>query len=122
MQGSDGWLYGTTSDGGSMGSIGTAFRLDLEGAAYTVIHDFLMTGGDGCNPQAALVAATNGCLYGTTQNGGTYDQGGIFKIMLGCPPPNQRPARRRGRCPGGFHHPGPQSRRLASDHGSLRHR
>jgi len=80
VQGSDGLLYGTAFDGGSMGSLGTAFRLDLAGAVYTVIHNFLMTGGDGCNPQDALVAATNGCLYGTTQNGGTYDQGAIFKM------------------------------------------
>jgi uncharacterized repeat protein (TIGR03803 family) len=80
MQGSDGALYGTTISGGSMGSLGTAFRLDLAGAVYTVIHNFLMTGGDGCNPQDALLVATNGCLYGTTQNGGTYDQGAIFKM------------------------------------------
>lgn len=77
---SDGALYGTTWWGGGMGSSGTAFRLSLDGTGYTVLWNFLATGGDGSNPQDALALATNGCLYGTTQNGGAYDQGAVFKM------------------------------------------
>jgi uncharacterized repeat protein (TIGR03803 family) len=81
-QGSDGEIYGTTFSGGNqgMGSLGTVFRLDPEGAGYTVLRNLLMTGGDGQNPYDALVEATDGCLYGTTQNGGDYDLGAVFKM------------------------------------------
>ncbi len=35
---------------------------------------------DGSNPQEGLVQATNGYLYGTTQQGGKYGAGTVFKI------------------------------------------
>jgi uncharacterized repeat protein (TIGR03803 family) len=37
-------------------------------------------GTDGANPQAALVQATNGSLYGTTESGGTNGDGTVFEI------------------------------------------
>jgi uncharacterized repeat protein (TIGR03803 family) len=82
VQGSDGELYGTTFMGGGMGCLGTAFRLDLDGVVYKIVRRFSQTGDDGCNPQDALVRASNGCLYGTTQNGGACDQGTVFKMNV----------------------------------------
>jgi uncharacterized repeat protein (TIGR03803 family) len=47
--------------------------------SLTVLHSF--TGGaDGQQPQAALVQATNGVLYGTTYMGGTNNAGTVFKV------------------------------------------
>ncbi len=60
--------------------MGTVFRLDLDGATYTVLRSFLARGGDGYDPEAALAEATSGCLYGTTRQGGRYDLGTVFKM------------------------------------------
>ena len=47
--------------------------------SLTVLHSFT-GGGDGQQPQAALVQASNGVLYGTTYMGGTNNAGTIFKV------------------------------------------
>ena len=42
---------------------------------------FAITAGpEGANPRAALFQASDGNLYGTTQNGGLYDHGTIFRM------------------------------------------
>ena len=42
---------------------------------------------DGEYPQGALVQATNGDLYGTTAQGGSYDNAGtIFRLSVGLGP------------------------------------
>jgi uncharacterized repeat protein (TIGR03803 family) len=72
-------LYGTTLYGGDSNS-GTVFEIDSTGKE-TVLHSF--TGGaDGGNPQAGLVLDQMGNLYGTTQRGGTYLKGTVFKLSL----------------------------------------
>jgi uncharacterized repeat protein (TIGR03803 family) len=49
------------------------------GVVFTSLHSF--TGGnDGGDPGAALVRASDGCLYGTTVNGGANSNGTIFRI------------------------------------------
>ena len=73
----DGLLYGTTKDGGANG-VGTVFRMAADGGSFTVLHDFNTT--DGSNPDAGLILASNGLLYGTTSAGGAFDKGTIFKI------------------------------------------
>ncbi|HEV2378228.1 MAG TPA: choice-of-anchor tandem repeat GloVer-containing protein [Terriglobia bacterium] len=46
---------------------------------FTTLHSF--DGTDGANPQAALVQATDGNLYGTSpRGGGPNDQGTVFKV------------------------------------------
>jgi uncharacterized repeat protein (TIGR03803 family) len=45
------------------------------------LHSFANT--DGIQPQAGLVQASNGNLYGTTQGGGTNNEGTVFKITPG---------------------------------------
>jgi uncharacterized repeat protein (TIGR03803 family) len=74
-------IYGGTSDACNMGC-GTVFKITTAGA-YTLLHSFSST--DGSGPQAGLIQATNGDLYGTTTYGGTSDLcytgcGTIFKI------------------------------------------
>lgn len=71
--GGDGYLYGTTAEGGAAQS-GTVFRVDLEGQ-LTTLHSFNHV--DGANPYGALLDGGDGFLYGTTW------QGSIFKISKG---------------------------------------
>jgi len=77
-QGSDGYLYGTTSGGGAYGN-GTVFQLSTNGA-LTSLYSF--TGGKvGSNPDAGLVQGSDGYFYGTTEyGGGANDAGTVFKI------------------------------------------
>ena len=77
--GADGNLYGTTSGGGYYNS-GTVFRLATDGTGYTIGYDFGSSRDDAATPNAALVAGTDGNLYGTTTNGGYYDYGTVFQV------------------------------------------
>lgn len=70
-------LYGTTSAGGAYG-LGTVFKVDANGTE-TVLHSF-SGNPDGANPYAGLVMDTMGNLYGTTNRGGTYGVGTVFKV------------------------------------------
>jgi uncharacterized repeat protein (TIGR03803 family) len=88
LQGTNGKLYGTTWQGGSgnldscsFDGCGTVFETTLSGATST-LYSFCVQSGcpDGSGPQAGLVQATNGSLYGTTTAGGTNGYGTIFKI------------------------------------------
>jgi uncharacterized repeat protein (TIGR03803 family) len=77
VQGPDGRLYGTTSAGGGSGQ-GTVFSITTNGT-FSTLHGF--TGGnDGASPGAALVMAADRNLYGTTQGGGRYGLGVVFRI------------------------------------------
>jgi uncharacterized repeat protein (TIGR03803 family) len=78
VQGSDGSFYGTTLSGGTNGGSGSVFKISTNGA-LTALYSFTGT-ADGANPSAALVQGSDGSFYGTTQNGGTYYLGTVFKI------------------------------------------
>jgi uncharacterized repeat protein (TIGR03803 family) len=73
-------LYGTTSTGGAYG-YGTVFKLDTAGNE-TVLHSFANSGGDGATPVAGLVMDPAGNLYGTTEDGGAYGYGTVFKLVI----------------------------------------
>src|SRR5438105_5904763 len=77
-EGANGILYGTTTSGGS-GNAGTVFKLNKDGSAYSVLHHF-GGGDDGANLQAAILAASDGKLYGATRQGGLYGSGTLFKL------------------------------------------
>jgi len=78
VQGSDGYLYGTTYSGGGRSASGTVFRISTNGA-FNSLH--LFTGGnEGAEPNASLIQASDGNLYGTTAEGGTNGDGTVFKI------------------------------------------
>src|ERR1022692_4369163 len=82
VQASNGDLYGTTAEGGTNGG-GTVFKI-TPGGTLTRLYSFCSRGcTDGLNPDAGLVQAANGDLYGTTSNGGANGQGTVFKITPG---------------------------------------
>ncbi len=73
-------LYGTTQWGGTSGD-GTVFMLTPGPSTWpeTVLYSF--TGGaDGGTVTGPVVLDKAGNLYGTTTNGGTYNQGVVFEV------------------------------------------
>jgi uncharacterized repeat protein (TIGR03803 family) len=81
VQATNGDLYGTTLNGGAS-SVGTVFEITPSGT-LTTLYSFCSQGGcmDGEIPEAVLVQATNGDLYGTTHGGGANgNYGTVFKI------------------------------------------
>src|SRR5207249_8317063 len=49
--------------------------------AYTVLYSFGASARDGWLPYGGVVQGADGALYGTTANGGSYDDGGtVFKL------------------------------------------
>jgi len=86
VQGTDGNFYGTTAFGGNSPSCfptacGTVFKITPSGK-LTTLHSFCSPSGcaEGVIPEAGLVQATNGSLYGTTSTGGNTGNGAVFKI------------------------------------------
>ena len=79
--GANGYLYGTTTQGGANG-YGTIFKI-LPGTPNTPIRvvDFSGPGGAnrGYNP-SALLLSKDGNFYGTTENGGIYSNGTVFRL------------------------------------------
>jgi uncharacterized repeat protein (TIGR03803 family) len=96
IQARNGDLYGTTQTGGENCApygCGTIFKITPSGS-LTTLYSFCSQSGcaDGKGPQAGLVQAVNGDLYGTTLLGGGANDcsfvsddgcGTIFKITLG---------------------------------------
>jgi uncharacterized repeat protein (TIGR03803 family) len=84
MEASDGNFYGTTYGGGTNGG-GTVFRMTPDGSLST-LYDFAPDSTNGCCPISCLVQGPDGCLYGTTSEGGdvsaanTNGYGAVFKI------------------------------------------
>jgi uncharacterized repeat protein (TIGR03803 family) len=83
---SDGNFYGTTFYGGTGGTDGTSnegtvFRITPSGV-LTTLYRFCSVGSctDGVEPDAGLIEAADGNLYGTTFGGGAYGGGTVFKI------------------------------------------
>jgi len=70
IEASDGKLYGMTREGGDSGyGTGTILEIDLSGPTLTTSYSF-NTGPDGNLPLGNLLEASNGILYGVTENGG----------------------------------------------------
>jgi uncharacterized repeat protein (TIGR03803 family) len=80
LKGIDGNYYGMTSDGGS-NLFGTIFKISATGV-FTVLTR-LNGGISGNSPYESLIQAADYGYYGTTMNGGTFDQGTVFKICGG---------------------------------------
>jgi uncharacterized repeat protein (TIGR03803 family) len=76
-QGTDGFLYGTTSAGGTPG-YGTVFQMDFAGN-LTIIYSFT-NGPDGSTPYAGVFQGSDGFFYGTTQMGGSNNAGTVYKV------------------------------------------
>lgn len=78
LLGPKGNLYGTTQEGGASG-YGTIFEVD-ENSNETVLHSFAGYPRDGQYPVAGLIQDAEGNLYGTTEIGGTFNDGTVFKL------------------------------------------
>ena len=82
VRGTDGNFYGTTHSGGTDND-GTVFKMTPSGT-LTVLHSFTAQ-GDGTEPSAGLIQASDGNFYGTTGgdssgNCAAGDCGTVFKI------------------------------------------
>lgn len=74
----NGTLYGTTEYGGP-NNTGTVFSITAAGQE-NVIHSFgVSSSGDGAHPASALFVY-KGNLYGTTVDGGGYNDGAVFEV------------------------------------------
>jgi uncharacterized repeat protein (TIGR03803 family) len=74
----NGKLYGVTPAGGIHGD-GVLFEFDPEAGVYEKLIDFQEVQSGKEPVSNALVAASNGVIYGTTLLGGLYDKGILFK-------------------------------------------
>ena len=91
VEATDGNFYGTTLYGGLNGhcassdtaGCGTIFEINPDGV-LTTLHVFDST--DGANPSAGLLQDTNGNFYGTTQDGGAFNDGTVFSLSTGLRP------------------------------------
>ena len=79
VQGADGALYG-----GALGAYGTAaiggyiYRFDPITRDFRHLHDFV--GSDGAIPTGPLFQADDGFFYGTTNQGGQWNSGVVYKV------------------------------------------
>jgi uncharacterized repeat protein (TIGR03803 family) len=83
-QGNDGNFYGTTQSGGDATCrCGVVYKATA-GGTITVLHKFTgfasSTVYDGNRPIGILVQDSDGNFYGTTYQGGKFNEGTIFKI------------------------------------------
>src|SRR5688572_10456146 len=84
IEGAEGVLYGSSGIGSPLffhasadnPSRGIVFRLQEDGSGYRILHRFDQTN----EFVTALVYATNGVLYGTTESGGQFDRGTVFRL------------------------------------------
>jgi len=78
----NGQLYGTTEMGGSYGR-GTLYRITLPASAtgnatYQTLHSFKP--GEGATPEGGVLIGADGGYYGTTNAGGTYGNGTVYRV------------------------------------------
>ena len=79
VQGADGALYGS-----ALGAFGTSavggyvYRFDPVTGDFRHLHDFV--GSDGAIPTGPLFQAGDGFFYGTTNQGGLWNSGVIYKV------------------------------------------
>ncbi len=87
IRGSDGRVYGTAAVGGpatcgvncTTQDAGMVYRIDANGANFTILKSFSTNPGDAYTPGGRLLE-TNGALFGTLQNGGAHSGGAVFRI------------------------------------------
>jgi uncharacterized repeat protein (TIGR03803 family) len=77
-------LYGTTCTGGANdigdgGGNGTVFKLSPDGTE-TILYNFGADNNDGSVPRAGVVMDSKGNLYGSTNEGGAYGAGIVFRV------------------------------------------
>jgi len=78
--GANGDLYGTTTLGGPAGSLGTLFKMTLDGELTTLNSFCVETCADVAFEPFGMIQASNGNFYGTTQFGGLNSGGTLFEM------------------------------------------
>jgi uncharacterized repeat protein (TIGR03803 family) len=80
MQGTDGALYGTAVGGSSLYAQfpGIVYRFDPVTGDYRILHTFVIS--DGRDPTGKLFQARDGFFYGTTNEGGPWNSGVVYKV------------------------------------------
>jgi uncharacterized repeat protein (TIGR03803 family) len=73
-------LFGTTNAGGASGD-GTLFEIARGSSQITTLVSF--SGANGAFPQGGLTLDYAGNLFGTTGNGGTFNDGIVFEVATG---------------------------------------
>lgn len=76
LQAKDGYLYGTTPNGGTNG-YGTLFRM-TPGGSLTTLYSF--TGGSKGGVPGSLMLAKDGQFYVTTSEGGKWGLGALLRV------------------------------------------
>ena len=79
---SDGNIYGVTTNDGGLPSSGTAYKVSTDGSNFSVLYTFcsLTNCADGGHPLGGLVEGPDHNAYGTTQQGGTFNYGVVFRL------------------------------------------
>jgi uncharacterized repeat protein (TIGR03803 family) len=80
VQGSDGFLYGVTSGGGSALG-GTIFKIKTDGTSFAVVHSFDVSHGS--TPYSYPTLHTSGKIYGLTNSGGSHNDGVLYSFDAG---------------------------------------
>lgn len=83
IQGTNGNIYGTTTDGGTENCpppLGCGITYEMSPSGLEKPLWKFTTDGTGGLPSAGLVQATDGNFYGTTTDGGANDCGTLFKM------------------------------------------
>lgn len=86
IEGEDGYLYGTTSEGGQFGT-GTIFRIAKSGGGFQSLHQFAALDSssyntEGAYPAGKLLIAADGRLYGVTSAGGATGYGTVYSLGI----------------------------------------
>ena len=83
VQATNGDFYGATVDAGPPPGTGTMYRITPTGS-LTTLYTFCLEQGcpSGYHP-SGLIQATDGDLYGTTEEGGAFGFGTVFKMTPG---------------------------------------
>jgi uncharacterized repeat protein (TIGR03803 family) len=76
VQATDGNLYGTAYNGGSL-CFGAIYKYSISSGTFTLLADFNDT--NGANPRSGLMQASDGNLYGMTDEGGAFNMGTLYK-------------------------------------------
>ncbi len=71
-------LWGATQYGGDAQE-GTIYKIARDGSNFTLIYTF-DGGANGGDVTQALIAGCDGAMYGTTQYGGAYNAGTLFRV------------------------------------------
>ena len=73
-------LYGSAKFGGQ-GGRGTIYRIGLDGTGFKVVHHFPNSwAASGRSALGALLLHSNGAIYGTTYQGGSFDGGALWRL------------------------------------------